>query len=202
MTTNRLIPGVSDLVSGICVDLRAHALPISSRFLSKCFSIRTTGLLSATPTTTCWTSRRNRRRTSCPHPSWWTSTGILTLLIISAWCRAGRTARRISSYLSWDTWLTVRSVFSPLIWQSLNLGVTQLNSFNSVAQAMGSWLSRYLASRRQRTEKACWTTSSDSCRTSKMSGRTFSSSPKKPKVHSKFIILNCYVASEVCGGEH
>lgn len=93
-------------------DLNAHVLLISSRFLSKCFSIRTTGLLSATLTTTCWTSRRSRRHTSCPHPSWWTSTGILTLQTISAWCRGGRTARRISSYLSWDTWRTVSSASS------------------------------------------------------------------------------------------
>lgn len=52
---------------------------------------------------------------------------------------------------------------------------------------MGSWLSRYLASRRQKTEKACWTISSDSCRMSKMSVRTFSSSLKKLKVHFTYL---------------
>lgn len=78
--------------------------------------------------------------------------------------------------------LPIILIDSEFFWQALNVNVTQFNAFNSASQAMGSWLSRYLASRRQRTEKACWTISSDSCRTSKMSGRTFSSCPKKPKV--------------------
>lgn len=81
---------------------------ISSRFLTKCSSTRTTDLLSVTLTTTSWTSRRSRPHTSCLHPSWWMLTGILTLLTTSAWCQEEKTARRSSSYPSWDTWLTVK----------------------------------------------------------------------------------------------
>lgn len=76
----------------------------------------------------------------------------------------------------------------------------QFYVFNSVVQVMGSWLSRYLASRQQRTEKACWTISSDSCKMSRMSVRTFRSSLKRLKVHFTLFVFrtpNCIVETEV-----
>lgn len=120
-------------------DLNAHVLLIDSRFLSRCFFIRTTGLLSATQTTTCWTSRPSRRHTSCLHPSWWMLTGILTLLTISAWCQEERTARMISSYLNWDTWLTVRHVPSKFYWWLQNFEIWMSCNFMSLILLFRWW---------------------------------------------------------------